>query len=79
MGVHTKMAEDCWHMIKALGSTDGGPPDEDLDAAAITLIEMACDSAMESARVALGHPPKCVGDGFVGPGAASPFTEEPTE
>lgn len=74
MGVHTKMAADCWRMIKALGSTD----DEDLDAAAITLIEMACDSAMESARVALGHPPKCVGDGFAGPGATS-FTEEPTE
>lgn len=63
MGVHTKMAEDCWHMIKALGSTDVGTPmklrrDEDLDAAAITLIEMACDSAAESARVALGHQPK---------------------
>lgn len=60
---HRKLAESCWRMIKALASGEGFHEIgqftlDDLDAAAINLIEMACDSAAESQRIADGHPPK---------------------
>ena len=53
---HRKMAEDCWRLIKTLLDTEVKL--HELDGAAVTLIEMACDSAAESQRVADGHPPK---------------------
>ena len=62
---HRTMAEDCWRLIKALAATEDGDRTccflldvDDVDGAAVTLIEMACDSAAESQRLADGHPPK---------------------
>ena len=52
MGRHEQMARDCWQLIKALGEFE---MDADLNAAALNLIEMACDSAAESERM-LWHP-----------------------
>jgi hypothetical protein len=51
---HKKMAEDVWRMISALGDVS---TDEDFQAAAVRLIEMACDSAAEAQRIADGYPP----------------------
>jgi hypothetical protein len=53
-GEHRAVAVDVWNLIKALCSTEFGTPMalkelDDLDAAAINLIEMACDSAAEAA------------------------------
>jgi hypothetical protein len=58
---HAKLAVDCWRLIRALAAApiaaeDGGLVDD----AAVNLIELACDSAAESQRVALGLPPKGV-------------------
>jgi hypothetical protein len=52
---HAKVAQDCWRLIRALSSNDVGTPmrledQADIDAAAITLIELACDSAVEAER-----------------------------
>lgn len=51
---HKKMAEDVWRMISALGDIS---IDKDFQVAAVRLIEMACDSAAESQRIADGHRP----------------------
>jgi hypothetical protein len=58
--VHRKLATDVWRMIKGMSEFAdlGMNPDDDFDAAVIALIEMACDSAAESQRIALGHPPR---------------------
>lgn len=53
MNNHQKVAKDCWQLIKALAATDdfnliGVLKLEDLDGAALRLIEMACDSAAEA-------------------------------
>jgi len=40
------MAEECWRLIKVLSAPPHEP--EDVDEAAITLIEFACDSAVEA-------------------------------
>jgi hypothetical protein len=58
---HRKMAQDCWRLIK--GMVDSVDESDlalfnELDDAAINVIEMACDSAAESQRIADGHPPK---------------------
>jgi hypothetical protein len=55
---HHQLAQDCWRLIKALA--DGHNDDEELDSAAMMLIEMACDSAAESERIARGQPPRGV-------------------
>ena len=57
---HRKMAEDCWRLIKALADKELSYVDDldDVDDAAVNLIEMACDSAAESQRVADGYPPE---------------------
>lgn len=48
---HARMAQDCWNLIKALASTEVGTPmrlarEDDVDDAARTLIQLACDSAV---------------------------------
>lgn len=53
MDAHARMAQDCWNLIKALASTEVGTPmrlarEDDVDDAARTLIELACDSAVEA-------------------------------
>ena len=53
---HLQLAQSCWRLIKSLGGEDN----EEYDKVAVQLIEMACDSAAESARVALGHKPRGV-------------------
>jgi hypothetical protein len=55
---HQKVALECWRLIKvALAEGEDVETDELI---AMNLIEMACDSAAESARMALGHPPRGV-------------------
>ena len=44
---HLKLATDTWRMIRAVSAVDPVGYEE---AAAIVLIEMACDSAAEAAR-----------------------------
>lgn len=66
MRVHEKLAADVWRMLRGLMGEDLQVPAReaaDLDASAIRLIEMACDSAAESQRVADGHPPRGGSDG----------------
>jgi hypothetical protein len=54
MNVHEKLAKDVWRLIKAL---DPGVPDEsgDLDDIAVMLIVMACDCAVEAAKLPSAH------------------------
>lgn len=63
---HQQAAENCWRLILALAEPEEGTPQwlnytvrghvEDIDNAAINLIEMACDCAAEAQRIADGHP-----------------------
>ena len=56
---HRQVAKDTWRLIQALGAsriTASGK--ENIDEEAIALIEMACDSAAESQRIADGRPPR---------------------
>jgi hypothetical protein len=51
-GTHRRMAEECWRLLKAFLPIDTLSPEwvQDIDAAAVNLLEMACDSAAEAAR-----------------------------
>lgn len=55
--LYRQVAMSCWQMIKAI-SPPPGEESQEADLAAINLIEMACESAAESQRVALGYPPR---------------------
>lgn len=58
---HRQLAVDCWRLIQALGATRiTASGKENIDEAAIKLIEMACDSAAESQRIADGQKPSGV-------------------
>lgn len=60
-GEHRALAMNVWLLLKSLMGEDlHVPPAQaaELDAAALNLIEMACDSAAESQRIADGHPPR---------------------
>ena len=61
---HAKLAEDTWRLIQALlgddltADTDAEYPDR--DAAMQSVIEIACDAAVESALIRLGTRPRGV-------------------